>query len=77
MAAASAFDFSGKVAFVSGAASGIGQATAIAFAQAGAWVAVSDINDDGGLKTVHMIQSSGGEAIFFKCDMASLQRLQI
>lgn len=66
-----AFDFSGKVVFVSGAASGVGQATAIAFAQAGAWVAVTDNNDDDYLKTVHMIQSSGGEAIFFKCDIGS------
>lgn len=62
-------NFTGKVAFVSGAASGIGYATALAFAEAGAWVAVSDINDDGGLRVVHEIQQAGGEALFFKCDI--------
>jgi NAD(P)-dependent dehydrogenase (short-subunit alcohol dehydrogenase family) len=70
------FDFSGKVAFVSGAAAGIGEATAQAFGQAGAWVAVSDINEDGGLRTVHTIQSAGGEAIFFKCDVANPKSIE-
>lgn len=65
----SSYNFTGKVVFVSGAASGIGQATALAFGQAGAWVAATDINEDGGLKTIHLIQQAGGEGIFFKCDM--------
>ena len=40
-------DFTGKVAFVTGAGSGIGRATAIAFAQAGAAVTAADINETG------------------------------
>ena len=64
------YNFSGKVAFVTGGASGIGRATALAFAQNGAWVAVADVNVDGGLNTIRMIEEAGGEAIFFKCDVA-------
>ena len=67
-----AYNFSGKVAFVTGGASGIGQAAALAFGACGAWVAIADINEDGGLKTAKMIQDAGGEAIFFKCDFGNL-----
>lgn len=70
------YDFTGKVAFVTGGASGIGRATALAFAEAGAWVALSDINEDGGLQTIRMIQESGGEGLFFKCDFASVSAIE-
>lgn len=63
--------FKGKVAFVTGAASGIGRATAIAFAEAGASVAVLDVNSDGGQETVAMIQRKDGKAVFFHCDVAN------
>lgn len=69
MATGTTYDFSGKIAFVTGAASGIGRATALAFAEAGAWVALADINEDGGQNTARMIQENGGEALFFKCDL--------
>ena len=60
----------GKVALVTGAGSGIGRESALAFARAGAKVVVSDIVVEGGEETVRMIQGEGGEAIFVQCDVA-------
>ena len=62
--------FAGKVALVTGAASGIGRATAIAFAHAGARVVVADIDEAGGQGTVGLIGAAGGEAIFVRADVA-------
>ncbi|MDR3481253.1 MAG: SDR family oxidoreductase [Burkholderiaceae bacterium] len=62
--------FSGKVAVVTGAANGIGRATALAFAQNGLKVVVSDIDDKGGQETVAAIKESGGEATFVRCDVS-------
>lgn len=59
----------GKIALVTGGASGIGRATAIKFAQEGAKVAVADIAVAGGEETVQMIEKAGGEAIFIKTDL--------
>ena len=59
----------GKVAVVTGAASGIGRATAQLFAKEGAKVVVDDINVEGGEETVLMIKEAGGEAFFFKGDV--------
>ena len=62
-----------KVAFISGAASGIGRATAIRFAEEGAMVCVADINDDGGAETVQLaaeaVGESGGDAFFAHVDV--------
>ncbi|MBB6425786.1 SDR family oxidoreductase [Sphingopyxis sp. JAI128] len=61
--------FKGKVALITGAASGIGRATAIAFADAGAAVALLD-RDETGLGAVERsIQNLGGEALAFACDL--------
>lgn len=64
--------FDGKVAWVTGGASGIGHSTAIRFAQEGAKVTVSDIDEDGMAKTVAMIEEAGAEALAAKCDVTSL-----
>lgn len=62
--------FKGKVALVTGAGSGIGRASAAAFAAQGAKVVVSDISEEGGIETVTAIEKAGGEAIFVKTDVS-------
>jgi NAD(P)-dependent dehydrogenase (short-subunit alcohol dehydrogenase family) len=60
----------GKVALVTGAAAGIGRATAIAFGREGARVSVSDVNDAGGEETARLIRESGREAIYVRADVS-------
>lgn len=60
----------GKVALVTGGASGIGRATALIFAREGAKLIIADMNEDGGHQTVHMITEQGGAATFVKTDVA-------
>ncbi len=60
---------SGKVALVTGGASGIGRATALLFAREGAAVSVVDINEDNGRAVVQTIVGDGGQAIFLRCDV--------
>ncbi|MBM0744596.1 SDR family oxidoreductase [Phormidium sp. CLA17] len=62
-------NFTGKVAFVTGAANGIGRATALAFAREGANVVVADISEQGNQETAHMIEDLGRRAIAVKCDV--------
>jgi NAD(P)-dependent dehydrogenase (short-subunit alcohol dehydrogenase family) len=61
----------GRVALVTGAASGIGRASALAFAADGARVVVADVSDEQGRETVDLIESAGGEAMFVPADVAS------
>ncbi len=63
-------DLKGKVSLVTGAGSGIGRQSALAFARAGAKVVASDIVPEGGEETVRMIKDMGGDATFVKCDVA-------
>lgn len=60
----------GKVAIVTGAASGIGRAIALAYARAGARVVVSDTDGNGGEQTVALVRQAAGEALFASCDVA-------
>ncbi|MBM7112606.1 SDR family oxidoreductase [Archangium primigenium] len=61
--------FPGQVVLVTGAAAGIGRATALAFAREGLKVVVSDIDAAGGEGTVALIRAAGGEARFIRCDV--------
>jgi NAD(P)-dependent dehydrogenase (short-subunit alcohol dehydrogenase family) len=62
--------FDGKVAVVTGAASGIGSASARMFAGEGASVIVADIDTDGGEATAKAIRDGGGDAAFVRTDVA-------
>ena len=64
-------EFTGKVAIVTGASSGIGRTSALFYAREGARVVVSDVNEEGGQETVRLIQAAGGEAFFIKTDVAN------
>jgi NAD(P)-dependent dehydrogenase (short-subunit alcohol dehydrogenase family) len=61
--------FEGKVAFVTGAASGIGRAAALAFAREGASVVVADVSEQGNRETARLIEEQGGRALAVRCDV--------
>jgi len=69
-------DFEDKLAFVTGAGSGIGRATAIALARAGARVAVSDIDKESAAETADSIRSMGHTAQAFALDVASPEQVK-
>ncbi len=64
-------DFAGKVAIVTGGGSGIGAATAIAFARAGATVVAADIRGEAAEQTVRTIAAEGGRASAIEVDVGS------
>jgi NAD(P)-dependent dehydrogenase (short-subunit alcohol dehydrogenase family) len=59
-----------KVIIVTGGSSGLGRASAIAFALEGADVVVADLNETGAAETVKIIAGSGGRALFIKADVS-------
>lgn len=66
----------GKVALVTGGSSGMGRATALAFARKGAKTVVADVSVEGGQETVHLIQEAGGNAIFVKADVSNMNEVE-
>jgi NAD(P)-dependent dehydrogenase (short-subunit alcohol dehydrogenase family) len=66
----------GKIALITGGGSGIGRASALAFAREGAKVVVADVVVKGGEETVGMIKKAGGEAIFVKADVSKAAEVE-
>jgi len=70
------FCFENKVALVTGAASGMGLATAKAFAEAGAAVALADVNGDGARAAADALVAAGHKALGIRCDVADLDEVE-
>ena len=65
-----------KVGVVTGGGSGIGRASALAFAREGAKIVVADIEDEKGRETVHLIENKGGQAIFISADISKSEQVE-
>lgn len=68
-------EIEGKVAVVSGGASGIGRAAVLALVERGAKVVVADVDEDGGRQTVDMAGEKGGIALFRHCNVTKTEDL--
>ena len=65
-----------RVAIVTGAGQGIGEAIAHGLARYGAVVVASDINEEKGRGTAQDIRDAGGDAVFFRCDVTNLEDIK-
>jgi NAD(P)-dependent dehydrogenase (short-subunit alcohol dehydrogenase family) len=68
--------FVGKVAFVNGAASGIGRAAALAFARDGAGVVAADVSEQGNHETARLIENHGGRVLAVRCDVTRVEEVK-
>ena len=68
--------FVGKVAFVTGAGSGMGRTTALAFAREGASVGLADVSDQGTQETARMIEELGRRSLAVRCDVTRSEDVQ-
>ena len=69
-------EFQDKVALITGAGSGIGRETALAFAKEGAKLVVADINEKGGQESVELLREMGAEAIFLNVNVADFDAVK-
>ena len=76
MAANQNGSYTGKVAFVTGAGSGIGRTTALAFAREGASVVVADVSEQDNRETARMIEESGWRALAVGCDVTRTEEVK-
>ena len=67
----------GKVALVTGAGAGIGRAAALKFAEEGAKVVVSDVNNTEGNETVALIRQATVDAVFIRADVTKAERSRL
>jgi NAD(P)-dependent dehydrogenase (short-subunit alcohol dehydrogenase family) len=68
--------YAGKVAFVTGAGSGMGRTTALAFAREGASLVLADVSDQGNQDTARIIDEFGGRALAVHCDVTRSEHVQ-
>ena len=68
--------FAGKVAFVTGAGTGIGRAAALAYAREGANVVLADISEQGNQETARMIEAAGSQATAVRCNVAGAEEVK-
>lgn len=66
---------SGKTAVITGGAAGMGRATALAFAEQGATVAIIDIQQEAGEEVEHLIRKTGGTAKFIEADVSNAHQV--
>ena len=64
-------DYSGKVAVITAAASGIGREAALAFGRRGARLAISDVDEPGIMQVAEDVRATGAEAVGIRCDVSS------
>jgi NAD(P)-dependent dehydrogenase (short-subunit alcohol dehydrogenase family) len=76
MAARNKPSSAGKVAFVTGAARGIGRAAALAFAREGTSVVVADVAEQANQETAGLIERAGGRALAVRCDVTRSQDIK-
>jgi NAD(P)-dependent dehydrogenase (short-subunit alcohol dehydrogenase family) len=67
---------SGKVCLVTGVAQGIGEAIAIAMAEAGASIVGCDVKDDAGSAVIDVIRTRGGQAVYVRCDVGKASEVE-
>ncbi len=71
-----AYDYSKKVAIVTGGGSGIGEACALTFARSGGKVIVADYDQEGGNRVADTIEADGGEATFVSVDVSKPEQVE-